>query len=103
MLLSCSTRSMLKAFTVWPVTMGGCALAGTELANNPNTRTNDSTANLFQRDFMRSLLVMFIKLRALNDDGTRVNTLKLSLCKNTTFCPDRHTGRDRVYAQPSKL
>src|ERR1700719_3969327 len=34
MLLSDSTRSMLKVFTVWPVTRGGCALAGTELTSN---------------------------------------------------------------------
>src|SRR5258708_37987824 len=85
MLLSCSTRSMLMAFTLWPVTRGGCALAVTELASNTNTRTSDSTANLFLRDFMRSLLVMFIKLQALNDDGNRANTLKLSLWRNTTF------------------
>src|SRR5258708_4960361 len=55
-LLSDSTRSILKAFTDWPVTSGGCALAGTELASNANTRTSESTANLFLRDFMRSLL-----------------------------------------------
>src|SRR6266478_5973744 len=85
MLLSDSTRSMLKAFTVWPVTRGGCALAVTELASNTNTRTSDSTANLFQRDFMRSLLVMFIKLQALNDDGLVQTPQKLSLCRNTTF------------------